>query len=218
MSVEVKICGIKTQPALQAALAAGADYIGLVFYARSPRCVTLETARMLAREARGRARSVALCVDPDDDLLNSVIGEAGPDIIQLHGRESPERVRAIRDGWGRKIIKAVKIGSPGDALAALDYENAADLILFDAKPAAAALPGGNGLSFDWRLLEPVRDKVAFMLSGGLNPDNVRAAVTLTGARAVDVSSGVERIRGEKDPELIRRFIQAAKSTRAIVQQ
>jgi phosphoribosylanthranilate isomerase len=198
---------------MRAALDAGADYVGLVFFPKSPRNVTMGAAGELAVMARGRAVSVALLVDPDDALVDAAAA-AGPDMIQLHGDESPERAAAIRVRSGRGIIKAVKVGGADDARAASAYLGAADIILFDAMPprTAGALPGGNGAAFDWRALaEAGPPPDGFILSGGLNPGNVREAIAMTGARAVDVSSGVERAPGEKDEDLIRRFIQAAKS-------
>ncbi|MGE0853422.1 MAG: phosphoribosylanthranilate isomerase [Hyphomicrobiaceae bacterium] len=211
MSVEVKICGLKTPAALEAALAGGADYVGLVFFPPSPRSVTPETAAALAAKARGRASIVALTVDPDDDLLDTIVAAAAPDLIQLHGEETPERVAEIRARWGRRIIKAVPVETAGDVEAARRYQAVADLVLFDARaPATSTRPGGNGAPFDWRSLLGLDDGLPFVLSGGLTPDNVVDAIRLTGAAVVDVSSGVESRPGEKDPDLIRRFLRAAK--------
>jgi phosphoribosylanthranilate isomerase len=216
MPVKVKICGLKTQAALDAALDNGADFVGLVFYPPSPRSVQPAVARTLADRARGRALSVALLVDPQDELLERIVSEVGPDYIQLHGHEEPARVREIRERFARPVMKAVAVESAMQAESAFAYKLAADLILFDAKaPAslAGALPGGNGLPFDWHLLDSVRGKLDFMLSGGLTPDNVSEAIRLTSPFAVDVSSGVETAPGQKSPELIRRFLAAAKSAR-----
>ena len=211
MSVEVKICGLKTPAALEAALAGGADYVGLVFFPPSPRNVAPETAAALAAKARGRARIVALTVDPDDALLDAIVAAAAPDLIQLHGDETPERVAEIRGRWGRRIIKAVPVETAGDAQEARRYQAVADLVLFDARaPATSTRPGGNGAPFDWRSLLGLEDGLPFVLSGGLTPDNVADAIRLTGAAVVDVSSGVESRPGEKDPDLIRRFLRAAK--------
>jgi phosphoribosylanthranilate isomerase len=211
MTVQVKICGLKTEDAMEAALANGADYVGLVFFPPSPRNVTPAAAKTLAATARGRARIVALLVDPDDALIDTVVASAAPDILQLHGRETPERVRDIRQRWGRLVMKAVAIGSADDAQAALTYRDAADLILFDARaPQDATRPGGNGAPFDWRALLGIEHRLPYMLSGGLTPDNVAEAIRTTGAEMVDVSSGVESSPGIKDPELVRRFLQAAK--------
>lgn len=211
MMTDVKICGLKTAEGLDAALAGGADYVGLVFFAPSPRNVDVAAARALAERARGRAKVVALLVDPSDDLIDEVVAQVSPDIIQLHGSETPERVTAIRSAAGRPVMKAIKVQTAEDAASALTYDGRADLVLFDAMaPKGALLPGGNGVAFDWTLLDGVKDRVAYMLSGGLTPENVAEAIRVTGAAAVDVSSGVERRPGEKDPELIRSFLQAAK--------
>ena len=214
MTVEVKICGLKTEAALDAALGSGADYVGLVFCAASPRNLDFETAHRLAERARGRAKIVTLLVDPDDTLLDLVVAAVAPDIIQLHGSETPERVAEVSKRLGRPVLKAVKVVDADDALGALTYAGKADRILFDAKPVpGAALPGGNGVPFDWEALAGVRGKLDYMLAGGLTPANVAEAIRLTGANAVDVSSGVESRPGEKDPELIRSFLHAAKTAR-----
>lgn len=217
MAVQVKICGIKTEDALDAALEAGADYFGLVFYPPSPRSVAPERARELAERGRGRAKAVALLVDPSDADMEHIMATVRPDYVQLHGQESPERVRALKDIAGRPVIKAIKVASAEDAATAQDYDEIADIVLFDAKPSADApdmLPGGNGVPFDWRALAGVKERGAFLLSGGLDADNVKEAIALTGAAIVDVSSGVERAPGEKDAALIRRFVAAAKSAGA----
>jgi phosphoribosylanthranilate isomerase len=212
MPTKVKICGLKTQAALDAALDAGADYVGFVFFPPSPRSITPAQAKLLAAKARGRAKVVALMVDPDDALVAEVASTVAPDIFQLHGQETPQRVAEIRARWGIPVMKAVAVETADDARAALRFSPAADLILFDAcAPAESTRPGGNGAPFDWRMLLGVRHEVAFVLSGGLTPDNVAEAIRVTGATAVDVSSGVESRPGEKDPELIRRFLQAAKA-------
>jgi phosphoribosylanthranilate isomerase len=211
MAVKVKICGLRTETALEAALAAGADYVGLVFFPPSPRNVTPEAARALADRARGRAKVVALMVDPDDALIDAVVASAAPDLLQLHGSETPERVAQVRARWDTPVMKALAVATPADAADARRYRGSADLVLFDARaPADATRPGGNGAPFDWRALLGATEGVSFVLSGGLTPDNVAEAIGLTGAAIVDVSSGVESRPGEKDPELIRRFIRAAK--------
>jgi phosphoribosylanthranilate isomerase len=212
MGVKVKICGIKTVEILEAVIAAGADYAGLVFFPQSPRYVDFDTAADLTDAARGRINTVALFVDPTEEEIDAAIAAINPDYIQLHGGEKPVDVRAIRDWSGIPVIKAVSVSNEADALAGLAYRGVADLILYDARPAPAAmLPGGNGTTFDWRALDPVKPETRFILSGGLNPNNVQAAITATGAWGVDVSSGVEMSRGVKDPELIRRFVHAAKT-------
>jgi phosphoribosylanthranilate isomerase len=211
MTTKVKICGLKTEEALAVALAGGADYVGLVFFAPSPRNLSPEAASTLADAARGRARIVTLMVDPDDALVERVVAATAPDLIQLHGRETPERVGDIRARWGRPVMKALAVATPEDARAHCRYRGVADLILFDARaPAESTRPGGNGTAFDWRMLLGMADETPFVLSGGLTPDNVAEAIRITGASVVDVSSGVERRPGEKDPDLIHRFLRAAK--------
>lgn len=214
MSVQVKICGLRTPEALDAALDAGADYVGLVFYDPSPRNIDTRTARQLVERTKGRAKTVALLVDPEDAEIDRIVQEVEPDLFQLHGSETPDRVAEIRKRAGRDVIKAIKIAERGDVESSSLFSDTADLILFDASPAveqAGTLPGGNGIAFDWRLLRHIKDQSNFILSGGLDPDNVSTAIAVTGATAVDVSSGVERVRGEKNPELIRKFIAAAKA-------
>jgi len=216
MTTEVKICGLTTEAALDAALAGGADYVGFVFHAKSPRNIDPDAARTLADKARGRAKIVALFVDPDDSQLARVVDALVPDVIQLHGGETPERVADIARRFGRPVMKAIEVAAAGDAQTALAYAGKADRILFDAKPpegGANALPGGNGVPFDWQALDGVRGRMDFMLAGGLTAANVGEAIARTGAKAVDVSSGVESRPGEKDPELIRRFLHAAKTAK-----
>jgi len=217
MTVKIKICGIKTHEALQAALEAGTDYFGLVFYGPSPRNVSESTARALVEAAGANAKSVALLVDPSDEDVRRVNEAVAPDYIQLHGQETPARVAEIKRLCGRPLIKAVHIAGPEDVDAAAAYGAIADIILYDAKASADAsdqLPGGNGVPFDWRLLTGIKESDSFMLSGGLSPDNVAQAIGATHAPMVDVSSGVERAPGEKDASLIRRFIERAKSAAA----
>jgi len=212
MSVKVKICGLSTTETIDAAIDAGADFIGLVFYPRSPRNVTLAQATQLAGHARGKVKIVALTVDADDALLDKIASEVKPDFIQAHGSETPARIAAINALTGTPVIKAIKVGTIGDVPAEAAYRDSAAWVIFDAKAPETlkdALPGGNGLPFDWSLLAEVPG--GFMLSGGLNPDNVAEAVRVTGAPMVDVSSGVESMPGAKDIGLIRKFIEAAKS-------
>lgn len=216
MTVDVKICGIKTPEALEAALDAGAAYIGFVFFPKSPRHISLEEAANLVAQTKGRAKSVALLVNPSDDEINGIVETVDPDIIQLHGNESPSRVLQIKALANRPILKAIGIATAEDSKTAEQYDELADMILFDAKPTdtkQAELPGGNGIAFDWQLIADLGETRQFMLSGGLNPDNVQEAIERTGAKAVDVSSGVEISKGNKDPELIRRFIIAAHKER-----
>lgn len=208
----VKICGLSTPAALDAALEAGADMVGLVRFPRSPRHLELGAAAALSRIAEGRAARVLLVVDPEDRELDLAVAAISPDMIQLHGRETPERVAAIRDRTGRPVMKAIGIAAPAD-LEQLDrYRGAADRLLLDAKPPGdAVLPGGNGVAFDWSLLAELDPSLPVMLSGGLHPGTVRAAIAATRLRAVDVSSGVETRPGEKDPAKIAAFVAAARA-------
>jgi phosphoribosylanthranilate isomerase len=214
MTIEAKICGITTREALDAAIAGGADYVGLVFCAKSPRHLEIDEASELARHARGRVKIVALTVDADDATLAQIIDEVSPDYLQLHGTESSERVAAIKQRFGRPVIKAIAVATSDDAAGAQQYAGSADVILFDAKaPPGTARPGGHGRTFDWNVLSRVAGRMPFMLSGGLGPANVAEAIALTRATAVDVSSGVESAPGVKDIELIRRFLQAVKTAK-----
>jgi phosphoribosylanthranilate isomerase len=208
---QVKICGLSTAETMQAALDAGAEMVGLNFYPKSPRYVTPEKAAKLAAQARGRTKIVVLVVDADDALIKSIVSAVGPDYIQVHGSETPARVAEIAQTFGLPIIKVIKVKEASDVASAKAYKDVADLILFDAKAPEELLPGGNGLSFDWNLLKGKGG--LFMLSGGLNPDNVAEAIRLTRAPIVDVSSGVESLPGKKDISLIRKFIERAKSAR-----
>jgi len=213
MTVAVKICGLSTAETLATALDAGADYVGFVFFPKSPRNVTVEQAAALVSQARGRAKVVALTVDATDALLQEIAAAVKPDLIQAHGAETPERIAAIKALTGIPVMKALKVGGPEDVEAGRAYAAVADLLLFDAKAPAAlkdALPGGNGVSFDWSLLADGQGGHRFMLSGGLNPGNVAEAIRQTGARLVDVSSGVESSPGIKDQDLIRKFIEAVR--------
>jgi phosphoribosylanthranilate isomerase len=209
----VKICGLNSFEALDAALAAGADMVGLVRFARSPRHLGLEEGRALSARARGKALRVALVVDADDAALAETVEALDPDLLQLHGSETPERVAVIRARFGRPVMKAVGIADQADLAAIGAYQAVADRLLLDAKPPATAeaLPGGNGLAFDWRLIAGLDLDKPVMLSGGLDSQNVAPAIALTGIRAVDVSSGVERRPGEKDPQKIEAFVRAARA-------
>jgi phosphoribosylanthranilate isomerase len=214
--VDVKICGLSTQESVDAAIDAGADLIGLVFYSRSPRSVSVQQAKSLADHARGRAKVVALIVDADDAELQDINKNVAPDLYQAHGSETPQRVLEIGALTGKPVIKAIKVGDIKDVAKASDYVGKANLILYDAKAPETlinALPGGNGLAFDWNLLGNSRQSEGFILSGGLNPENVARAIRATGAPIVDVSSGVESAPGKKDLSLIRKFIEAAKAAR-----
>lgn len=209
----VKICGVNSLEALDAALAAGADMVGLVRFPKSPRHLGIEEGRALSARARGKALRVALVVDADDAALAETVEALDPDLLQLHGSETPERVAEIRARFGRPVMKAIGIADAGDLAAVETYREVADGLLLDAKPPATAeaLPGGNGLAFDWRLVAGLDPGKPVMLSGGLDAGNVASAIALTGVRAVDVSSGVERRPGEKDSEKIAAFVRAARA-------
>ena len=214
--VDVKICGLSTLESVDAAIGAGADLVGLVFYPRSPRHVSVQQAKTLADHARGRARIVALIVDADDAALQDINKNVAPDLYQAHGFETPQRVEEIGTLTGKPVIKAIKVGGSKDIAKAADYAGKASLILYDAKAPETlvnALPGGNGLAFDWNLLDSSQQSEGFILSGGLNPGNVARAIRVTGAPIVDVSSGVESAPGKKDLSLIRKFVEAAKAAR-----
>jgi phosphoribosylanthranilate isomerase len=212
MPSTVKICGLSTAPTLQAALEAGADMVGFVFFERSPRFVGLDHARELAAEARGRANIVALAVDPSDRTLAAIVARTAPDLLQLHGSESPERVAEIKRTFAVPVIKALGVADAGDFDKAREYEEAADWLLIDAKPPQGATrPGGHGAPFDWRLAQTFAPRKPWLLSGGLDPVNVGEAIALSGARGVDVSSGVESAPGVKDIEKIKAFIAAARA-------
>lgn len=216
MPTDVKICGLSTPETVNAALAAGADLIGFVFYPKSPRNVSTANAGQLARIARGKAKIVALIVDAEDALIEEIMREVAPDLFQAHGAETPERIAEIGRLSGRPVIKAIKVKSDADVAQAQAYEATAALILYDAKAPETlkgALPGGNGIAFDWSLVGSGKTQPSFILSGGLNPGNVAEAIKVTGAGIVDVSSGVEKSPGIKDITLIREFIAAAKGAR-----
>jgi phosphoribosylanthranilate isomerase len=211
MPVLVKICGLSTLDALDAALEAGADMVGFVFFEPSPRHLGLEAARPLGEHVRGRAKKVALTVDATDDALARIVKSLAPDLLQLHGRETPDRVVAVRTRFGLPVIKALPIARREDLTPIRIYDKIVDRILFDARaPREATRPGGLGQPFDWHLLENLDQNLSFMLSGGLDAANVAEALAITRAPAVDVSSGVERAPGVKDPEKIRAFIRAAR--------
>jgi phosphoribosylanthranilate isomerase len=213
MSLIVKICGLSTPDTLDVALQAGADMVGFVFFPASPRHISLETARELGRQAKGRALKVALTVDADDATLANIVETLRPDMLQLHGGESVARLRDIKQNLGLPVMKAIPVASSADLAVLAGHAAIADRILFDARPPKGATrPGGLGAVFDWRLLENLDLKLPFMVSGGLNAGNVADAVRITRAGGVDVSSSVERAPGVKDPELIQAFIRAARAT------
>jgi len=211
MSILIKICGLSAPDALDMALAAGADMVGFVFFAPSPRNIGYDTARALGQRVRGRAQKVALFVDPTDQELTAGIEALEPDMLQLHGAETPDRVVRVRERFGLSVMKALPIEQRADLAAVKLYEKVADRLIFDARPPREATrPGGLGQSFDWRLLQNLDTRLPFMLSGGLDVANVAEALRITGAPGVDVSSGVERSPGAKDPEKIRAFLAAVR--------
>lgn len=211
MSIAVKICGINHADALAAAVDGGARYVGFVFYPRSPRAVAPALAAELARRVPTGVRAVGLFVDADDAFLDHVLSQVPLDLLQLHGNESPARLTAIRNRFRLPLMKAIKIATAADLPDAVPYLAVADQLLFDAKAPAGvtALPGGNGIAFDWSILAGRTWSRPWMLSGGLTSDNLATAVATSGAPAVDVSSGVEDRPGHKVPERIRRFLAAA---------
>ncbi|HEX3503230.1 MAG TPA: phosphoribosylanthranilate isomerase [Xanthobacteraceae bacterium] len=215
MSLIVKICGLSTQEALDVALEEGADMVGFVFFPPSPRHLLYEAARPLGARVRGRAQKVALTVDADDAVFDALVEALRPDFLQLHGKESPARVTALKKRFGLPVMKAIPVETKTDLAAVAPYAGIADRLLFDARaPREATRPGGLGKAFDWHLLENLDPGMPFMLSGGLDAGNVAEALRITRAPGVDVSSGVERAPGEKDSDKIRAFIRAAREAAA----
>jgi phosphoribosylanthranilate isomerase len=211
VSLIVKICGLSTPEALDAALDAGADMVGFVFFEASPRHVGFEKARALGKRVGGRARKVALTVDADDTLLDAIVDALEPDLLQLHGKEPPARVAAVKKRFGLQAMKAIAVATKDDLGAVSAYTTVADRLLFDARaPREATRPGGLGRSFDWALLKDFDAGLPFMLSGGLDAGNVADALLITRAPGVDVSSGVESAPGVKDVGKIRAFVRAAR--------
>jgi phosphoribosylanthranilate isomerase len=213
MSVAAKICGVSNEEAVAAAVDGGAAYVGFVFYPPSPRAVSPARAGELCAVVPPGIRRVGLFVDAGDDTIRAVLDAAPIDLLQFHGKESPGRVAAAKAQFQRPVMKAIAIAAADDVLAARRYEEVADVLLFDAKPPhrVDALPGGNGLAFDWQLIAGHEWQVPWMLSGGLTAELLLEAVRISGARAVDVSSGVERSPGDKDPAKIRDFLCVARS-------
>lgn len=212
MTVAVKICGITSKEAIHAAVEHGASYVGFVFFPPSPRNVTPAMAADLARFAPPNVKKVAVCVNITDDEITKMLREFTPDYLQLHGHETEERVSHIKQTFRIPVIKAIAVRNGDDIARGMRYSNVADMLLFDAKaPESSALPGGNGLAFDWNLLAGRSFTIPWMLSGGLNAEDLREAVTLSGATIVDVSSSVEMRPGVKSPALIAEFMRSAKS-------
>ena len=212
MSIAAKICGISSEAAVAAAVEGGAAYVGFVFYPPSPRAIDVERAARLCAGVPAGILRVGLFVDADDVAIAAVLDRAPLDLLQFHGHETPERVATAKARFGLPVMKAVAVAGPDDVEAASRYEDEADLLLFDAKPPRRpdALPGGNGLAFDWQLIAGRKWRLPWMLSGGLTAALLPEAVRISGASAVDVSSGVERRPGDKDPEKIREFLAVAR--------
>ena len=219
MPLSVKICGLKTPDALDVALDAGADLVGFVFFEPSPRNLGLEAARTLGARVKGRAGKVALTVNASDAMLADIVAALKPDMLQLHGTETPERVVVVRTRFGLPVMKALPIAVRADLSPIRLYANVAERLIFDARPPREATrPGGLGTPFDWTLLKGVDPGVPFMLSGGLDAENVAEALSITRAPGVDVSSGVERAPGEKDIDKIREFVRAARAAESQLAQ
>jgi phosphoribosylanthranilate isomerase len=212
MSVKAKICGLSTEEAVLAAVDGGASYVGFVFYPPSPRSVSPTRAAQLCASVPEGVRRVALFVDADDAAIRDALDAAPIDLLQFHGRETPARIAEVKTRFNRPVMKAIPIAAAEDAITARAYEDTADMLLFDAKPPRRpdALPGGNGLAFDWRLIAGQRWRLPWMLSGGLTAELLPEAVRISGATMVDVSSGVERRPGDKDPAKITEFLEAAR--------
>jgi phosphoribosylanthranilate isomerase len=215
MPLTIKICGLTTPQALDVALDSGADMVGFVFFAPSPRNLGLELARTLGERVRGRAGKVALTVNANNHTLGDIVDALKPDMLQLHGKETPDRVAVVRSRFGMPVMKALPIAERADLSPIREYAQVADRLIFDARaPQEATRPGGLGKPFDWTLLSGIDPGIPFMLSGGLDAKNVAQALRITRAPGVDVSSGVERTPGEKDPDMIRAFIRAARAAEA----
>ena len=212
MRLDIKICGLKTPSAVDAALQGGATHVGFIFFPRSPRNVDAATAGALRQAVLGRSKAVAVTVDASDSELDAIVAAMRPDLLQLHGAESPERVVAVRRRFGLPVMKALPVREAADLAAVATFEGVADRLLLDAKPPpGAALPGGNGLPFDWRLLQRLDNGLDYMLSGGIDAANVDAALSLAAPTGIDVSSGVESAPGVKDPARIEALFRAVRA-------
>jgi phosphoribosylanthranilate isomerase len=212
MTLDIKICGLKTEEALNAALGCGASHVGFIFFAKSPRYIAPADAGRLRQAAINRAKAVAVTVDADDATLDAIVGEMAPDMLQLHGSEPSERVSAVRARYGLPVMKALSIHDAADLAAIEPYRGIADRFLFDAKPPRGAeLPGGNGVPFDWRVLTALDPSIGYMLSGGLNAGNISEALRLVSPDGIDISSGVETAPGVKDAVLIEAFFRAVQT-------
>lgn len=212
--VSAKICGLKTPETVKAAVENGADFVGFNFFQKTPRYAAPEIAAALGRALPGEVVKTGLFVDDEDARIAAILAAVPLDLLQLHGSETPERVAAIKARFGLPVMKVIKVRDAADIARARDYESVADRLLFDAQPPATlknAMPGGNAVSFDWTLLKGFRSPLPWMLSGGLNPQNLAEAVRESGAKAVDVSSGVEDRPGEKNPSKIKAFLDISRS-------
>lgn len=211
MSLDIKICGLKTEAALGAALAGGATHVGFIFFRKSPRWVEPNEAGRLRRVASGKAKAVAVTVDADDEFLDAIVAAMAPDMLQLHGKETPKRVAELKARHGLPVMKAFSVRVAADLDAVRPYRGIADRFLFDAKPPAGSeLPGGNGVAFDWTVLAGLDRGVDYLLSGGLGAANIGEALASTKPAGIDISSGVETAPGEKDPALIEAFFRAVR--------
>ncbi|MDQ6435682.1 phosphoribosylanthranilate isomerase [Mesorhizobium sp. LHD-90] len=214
MPLDIKICGLKTPDTLAAALDGGASHVGFIFFAKSPRYVEPEIAGRLRAAALGRAKAVAVVVDADDAFLDRIVSETKPDMLQLHGKETPERVVEVKARYRLPAMKAFSVSEAADLEKIAPYLDIADRLLFDAKPPKGSeLPGGNGVSFDWRLLQQLDPRADYLLSGGLNAQNIDEALRLANPPGIDISSGVERAPGVKDVALIEAFFRAVHDAR-----
>ncbi|MBE1204288.1 phosphoribosylanthranilate isomerase [Aminobacter carboxidus] len=212
MALDIKICGLSTAETFDAALNNGASHVGFIFFAKSPRNVSPELAGRLREAAKGRAQAVAVTVDASDAFLDGIVAAVKPDMLQLHGKETPERVAEVKARYGLPVMKAFSIREAADLNAIAAYGGVADRVLFDAKPPAGSeLPGGNGVSFDWRLLAGLDASVDYMLSGGLNAANIGDALRLANPPGIDISSGVESAPGVKEAALIENFFRAVRA-------
>lgn len=214
MALDIKMCGLKTDATLDAALAGGASHVGFIFFPKSPRNIEPTEAGRLRVAARGKAKAVAVTVDADDDLLDRIVSAMAPDMLQLHGSETPERVAAVKARYGLPVVKAFSVREAADLKAIEPYRGIADRFLFDARPPKGSeLPGGNGIAFDWSLLAAIPVGTAYFLSGGLNAGNIGEALRVADPPAIDISSGVESAPGVKDPALIQSFFRAVDDAR-----
>lgn len=214
MALDIKICGLKTDEAMAAALAGGASHVGFIFFAKSPRYVEPAEAGRLRQAAIGKAKAVAVTVDADDAFLDQIVEKMRPDMLQLHGTETPERVAAVKARYGLPVMKVFSVSEAADLDRIKPYVGIADRFMFDAKPPKGSqLPGGNGVAFDWRILAGLDAGLDYMLSGGLNAANIGDALRSANPPAIDISSGVESAPGVKDPALIEQFFRAVRAAR-----